>query len=211
MINKENFLQLLEKHPVEQNELLNSLEQLYDRFPASSTINFLYLRILKNINPVQFELLKPKLLLTIIDRQRFIEKKFSTEVPKINPIVVEVVKVIESQMQQAESSMVDVESEKKKEDGDTNVIDSLIAKFSKETPKIKYDPERHDGTQNYGKSSLTEDSFLVSETLARIYAQQGYYGKAIKIYKKLDLIFPEKSCYFADQINNLKNRVENNK
>jgi len=43
-----------------------------------------------------------------------------------------------------------------------------------------------------------------------IYAEQGYYGKAIKIYKKMSLHFPEKSCYFADQIEKIKKKKDNN-
>ena len=38
---------------------------------------------------------------------------------------------------------------------------------------------------------------LFTETLAQIYAEQGYYEQAKEIYSKLILAYPEKNAYFA--------------
>ena len=38
---------------------------------------------------------------------------------------------------------------------------------------------------------------LYTETLAQIYAEQGYYDQAKEIYSKLILAYPEKNAYFA--------------
>lgn len=46
---------------------------------------------------------------------------------------------------------------------------------------------------------------FVTETLAQIYADQGYTDKAIEIYTKLSLQSPEKNVYFASLIDKLKN------
>lgn len=47
---------------------------------------------------------------------------------------------------------------------------------------------------------------LYSETIAVLYANQGNKQKAIEVYENLILKFPEKSSFFAVQIENLKNK-----
>ena len=54
------------------------------------------------------------------------------------------------------------------------------------------------------KMSLAENEDFVTETLAKIYAQQGNIKKAISAYEKLSLKIPEKSNYFARLIQELK-------
>jgi hypothetical protein len=57
------------------------------------------------------------------------------------------------------------------------------------------------------KESLDEDSLPVSETLAKIYALQGNYPKAIQAFEELSLIYPEKKIFFANQIRDLKAKL----
>ncbi len=47
------------------------------------------------------------------------------------------------------------------------------------------------------------DMDFCTETLAQIYAEQGYYDQAKDIYSKLILAYPEKSAYFAALIEKL--------
>ena len=58
--------------------------------------------------------------------------------------------------------------------------------------------------ESSGEISLEIDSPLCTETLASIYAQQGYYQQAIEIYSKLCLLYPEKSAYFATLVKEVK-------
>lgn len=52
------------------------------------------------------------------------------------------------------------------------------------------------------------DALLCTETLASIYAQQGYYQQAIDVYSKLSLLYPEKSAYFATLAKEIKAKKE---
>ena len=52
---------------------------------------------------------------------------------------------------------------------------------------------------------------VFTETLARIYIKQGQYSKALEIIKRLNLNYPKKNVYFADQIRFLEKLIINNK
>ena len=55
-----------------------------------------------------------------------------------------------------------------------------------------------------------EESYF-TETLAKIYIKQGRYSKALEIIQRLNLNYPKKNAYFADQIRFLKKLIANEK
>ncbi|GIV34616.1 MAG: hypothetical protein KatS3mg031_2151 [Chitinophagales bacterium] len=57
------------------------------------------------------------------------------------------------------------------------------------------------------RKSLTEDSMLITETLAKIYEQQKKYARAISAYEHLSLKYPDKKAYFAQRIEALKQQL----
>jgi len=85
----------------------------------------------------------------------------------------------------------------------------LIDKFIEASPRIEPRREKTDQpVEDLAESFAEERGSFVTETLARIYVNQGYYSKAIDIYEKLSLKFPEKSSYFASQIEKIKEIIK---
>ncbi len=83
----------------------------------------------------------------------------------------------------------------------------LIERFLKEEPRIQAKKEGV-STENMAEKSTAEAPDLATETLAEVYLKQGKTERALDIYKKLSLKFPEKSSYFAKKINAINNETK---
>ncbi len=57
-----------------------------------------------------------------------------------------------------------------------------------------------ENAEDLSVASSTVDPEVASETLAEIYLAQGEIERAVEIYSRLGLKYPEKSGYFADRI-----------
>jgi hypothetical protein len=83
---------------------------------------------------------------------------------------------------------------------ESELIDAFIKSQPRITPGKAGSVDHKDISEDY----IRHDEQFMTETLAQIYFRQGYYLKAIHVYEKLSLKFPEKSSYFATQINKIK-------
>ena len=73
--------------------------------------------------------------------------------------------------------------------------------------KPEYKPEIETPKDTAGDG----DESYFTETLAKIYIKQGRYSKALEIIQRLNLNYPKKNAYFADQIRFLKKLIANEK
>ena len=80
----------------------------------------------------------------------------------------------------------------------------LIDKFILENPSISRPKAEFYNPISVAQNSIIDQENIVSETLAKIYEKQGYFEKAISIYEKLKMKYPEKSSTFAAQIKRLE-------
>ena len=86
----------------------------------------------------------------------------------------------------------------------------MIDKFIESSPKISPVKQGPVST-NYMESNKSDTSYLMTETLARVYLEQKKYQKAIQAYEILILKYPEKSSFFANRISDIEILQQNNK
>jgi hypothetical protein len=89
------------------------------------------------------------------------------------------------------------------------LMSELIDKFIIANPRIEPIKDKsYVPNDDISKPFVEDAGGLVTETLAKIYVNQGYYSRAMDIYEKLSLKFPEKSSYFASQIEKVKEYIK---
>ncbi len=102
-------------------------------------------------------------------------------------------------------------------DNDPTSQDALINAFIRSqhpaahAPTLMPEPDEEEDTS--AKSPVTRpehsDDSLLSESLAKIFIKQGRYERAYEIISGLNLKFPKKSAYFADQLRFLQKLIIN--
>lgn len=78
--------------------------------------------------------------------------------------------------------------------------------------KLKEEPEyKPDIEESAPEGDKDGNESYFTETLAKIYIKQGRYEKALEIIQRLNLNYPKKNAYFADQIRFLEKLILNDK
>jgi len=198
---KEKLTHRVENPSSLQKSDTDELQNALFAYPFCQTLLMLYAKNLHHFYPNKFETELKKIALSVNRTQLFslINNQFSEKteqnvefLPK-NPF--NYISYLEKK------ELINDIPEKK-----MSKTDLLIDTFIEKNPKIQPLLET---VENQSKKPVEEEFF--SETLAKIYIKQKRYEKAIKIFEKLNLQFPEKSIYFAAQIRFLKIIVDNSK
>ncbi|MEE2954330.1 MAG: tetratricopeptide repeat protein [Bacteroidota bacterium] len=84
-----------------------------------------------------------------------------------------------------------------KRDSNENLINKFITEGSLKNNNpntLFFSPTKN------ARDSIKENHNIITETLAKVYLEQGHYNKAISAYEKLILKYPKKNIFFAKKI-----------
>jgi len=111
----------------------------------------------------------------------------------------------ETEMEEPETTLDEIPAIDQVEELKDNNSNHLITNFIKGEPgPIRADQETS-LKGDVSLASIREHDGFITDTLAKIYVKQGLLAKAIYAYEKLSLKYPEKSAYFAAQIEKIRN------
>ena len=88
------------------------------------------------------------------------------------------------------------------------LIDAFLQNKPQQRKVLTDDTEAEQLTYQPAEQQQANDSVL-TETLANIYVKQKRYDKALAIFEKLNLKYPEKSTYFASRIKEIQELIKN--
>ncbi len=223
-MNKLDFIEYVRNPDLLDESTLVGLKEIIDYYPYFPTARSLYLRNLKNVESFKYESELTKNSIYIPHRSmlyRLLEVDYKwQERYELIPFDDSDIKNFEDLSERniiSESSEIQTEVEipfqlfdfeEKESTAGNNSKDDLIDKFLRSNvtriPVIVEKVEESKGI-NETVTGMNED--LITETLASIYQKQGLYNEAIEAYEKLSLKIPEKSIYFAGQIENIKKLI----
>jgi hypothetical protein len=220
------FIELIRKPESIQKEDLSRLDDLCAEYPYCSSLHKLRLKALKDANSETYnQELKMTaaiagnrtLLFEYITQESFKAplKELIEQVKQKPAETLDLGKPLEfdhtethsfsewlklSQVKPIDRSQQPNRDEKLNPVEKTNKIVDFIAKVTKkERPKKEFF-----SPSQMAQQSLEENNTLMTETLAKVYLEQGHYNKAITAYEILSLKYPQKSGLFADQIKAIK-------
>ena len=179
---------------------LKELQELLVEYPYCSTIKILVAKNHYLLDTKEKSTFFKKAVLYAPDRKKF----FSI----INDISDE--SLIQNQIPVYSIEMLNDKAEKVGFETSQNIKepkDDLIDKFIREQPRVNFVPEEYVPDEEDMLTESEAEQEFVSEILAEIYYKQGNPTKSIRIYEKLILKIPEKSSFFAAQIEKIKKEI----
>lgn len=199
-------------------ETLPAVRQLYESYPYCGVFAFLYLYNLALAEDVRYPSELRRLAVLLPDRERLFrlveaQKEHFTPVEEAESEE-DTFSLIDSFLESVRSTGEDLPEslhlEVPAEVGDYFSGQDFAQVDMKDEELLPSRLVKEQEASQTSKSEEVGEDSLLSETLSKIYIQQGHYDKALRIIRSLSLNYPEKSRFFADQIRFLERIIENN-
>jgi tetratricopeptide (TPR) repeat protein len=191
----EKFKNLLFNQSLLNNETIVELKLLTEKYPWFQLGWILYLKNLKQIESPEYHPVLKKVAVMISNRKllyNFLNSDSQRKNEKTE---------LDSSITAFDGFDIEIET-----DDGNSLIDKFLLSKSGTIRRNHGDEDRGESESriDLAEKSITENDELITETLAAIYFQQKNYEKALGAYKKLSLKYPEKSIYFATQIEEIE-------
>ncbi len=202
----QQFSELLTKKQACDMQALEFLDYMVKNFPYCQPARILYAKALKESKSDRYEE-QVKMASACAPNQRLFKKYLAEKPDKrhtsaTTPDTFHQRHPAEAEKKEKETDLADSDACKQARQ------QSIIDRFLERNPRISTSDEKPVAEGDLATGSTEDNAGLVSETLAKILLKQGKKERAIVIYNKLSLMFPEKSSYFAKKLEHIQN--ENN-
>ncbi len=231
-MNLQQFINFIKYPDKLNNKSISLLSDLTLEFPYCQTIHLLYAINLHKQNSIYYSNQLKIAAAYAIDRKKLKQLIYHTDIidktsdyvlesrehqtTKTNENLNELSKAKrkEQLIEKLTKEMEEIHAEKQKKEQEKHISHTkqksqieLINKFIKKNPSISRPKAVFFNPDEIAHQSIINNNDIVSETLAKIYYKQGKFLKAIEIYKKLILEFPDKKFIFANRIENIKKEI----
>ena len=182
------------------------ISNILENFPYFQTAHILYSKALQNTKSIRFKSQLKKAAIYSGDRNLLFDIISQQEDLNISKATIKDKLMKEEKKAELHSFLdwISIVQTKKIVRYKKQKSDEIINIFLEKKPKIKNNKQRFFNASENAKKSIVENNDIITETLAKVYAKQEHFEKAILAYQKLSLKYPQKSSYFADQIKIIK-------
>ena len=182
------------------------ISNILENFPYFQTAHILYSKALQNTKSIRFKSQLKKAAIYSGDRNILFDIISQQEDLNISKATIKDKLIKEEKKAELHSFLdwISIVQTKKIVRSKKQNSDEIINIFLEKKPKIKNNKQRFFNASQNAKKSIVENNDIITETLAKVYAKQEHFEKAILAYQKLSLKYPQKSSYFADQIKVIK-------
>jgi hypothetical protein len=208
-MNRNDFLNMMDHSVTVDPRLAGEVGELVSMFPYFQCAHLLLLKSLHDSSDVKFGS-QLRLSAIQVGNREVLYNLLKTESHKIEEELLSEVTTGDLPGEAPSENVAGLIELDDTASADDIAIDSLLSqsalidRFIIANPRIEPAREKKDIVQEDLSENVFGEGSLVTETLAKIYINQGYYSKAIDIFEKLSLKYPEKSSYFATQIQKIK-------
>ena len=182
------------------------ISNILENFPYFQTAHILYSKALQNTKSIRFKSQLKKAAIYSGDRNLLFDIISQQEDLNISKATIKHKLKKEEKKAELHSFLdwISIVQTKKIVRSKKQKSDEIINIFLEKKPKIKNNKQRFFNASENAKKSIVENNDIITETLAKVYAKQEHFEKAILAYQKLSLKYPQKSSYFANQIKVIK-------